>query len=710
MATWLHADDPVSLLGRVAMAPWDEASFGPHTIEPVTWSQASSSSDWIHEVVWCARNTGARSDEQVAVHRFIAQAGAMPTLDTLHALAMQDISSSDDDGGEAASTIGGFHGQRDLMDRPEVQDMELPPLVGAAIARAALIEAASVGRTPIPTQPVEAWVNALYPGGWNVLHTHAGSCYSAVLFLDDGGCCGSGSGYEPEGEGEGAASVSGRLALLPGAPPPLTAATAAAAGLHGDVLEAVNAVLERAADCVPHVRTGAHAMAAQTSRDGAEHWPWLLLDPIPGTCIVFPSAIAHCVLPTPRGSAPKPRVSIAFNYGACEPVMAHLLVMGAAGSMDDDDDGDGGDCGGDDAAAHNALMARGGRSAVRVRLFLEVEERLSFLMPEVVERPLPRHARSTRLPHRRPSERGDEDGCAECPPAKRVRATFPDGNDDEATSQPTIRTTKRISSHLEGRRCGARGNGVFATMDLPPGFVWHDSPVSVPATSNPDGSVETGSAEAGGAIARAACRGAAPTRPRRLPSLWAVDELMQEIFEGVVAGTAPFPELLRGPWRMSYVDRHLEMQGDPSELELPEYAVRLGICAEEYNLLAAMLQSNVARDGTAEGECGGSGLCLMPNIRLVNHSCAPNMELGYAPPSTGANDPDGPNDTCPPGLGSYVLRALRPIRAGEELTFSYIGTNTLTTAADRDERQALLSRRWGFLCDCTLCTEQTAVS
>ena len=59
----------------------------------------------------------------------------------------------------------------------------------------------------------------------------------------------------------------------------------------------------------------------------------LLLDPTPGTCVVFPSFVPHLVLPTPAAevlevAAPPPlRLSLAFNFGSCDPVMAHVLVL-----------------------------------------------------------------------------------------------------------------------------------------------------------------------------------------------------------------------------------------------------------------------------------------------------------------------------------------------------------------------------------------------
>ena len=62
--------------------------------------------------------------------------------------------------------------------------------------------------------------------------------------------------------------------------------------------------------------------------------------------------------------------------------------------------------------------------------------------------------------------------------------------------------------------------------------------------------------------------------------------------------------------------------------------------------------TQVARDAS------GGGYLLFPRIRLANHSCEPNTEVAHFPNAFAC---------CACGLGHYVLRATRPIRAGEEV-------------------------------------------
>ena len=73
-------------------------------------------------------------------------------------------------------------------------------------APAAAAESAALQQGLTPTSVDECWFNMLRPGGWNCLHTHAGSTYSAAFFVADGACS------------DAADPLAGRLAFLPGGP------------------------------------------------------------------------------------------------------------------------------------------------------------------------------------------------------------------------------------------------------------------------------------------------------------------------------------------------------------------------------------------------------------------------------------------------------------------------------------------------------------
>lgn len=72
---------------------------------------------------------------------------------------------------------------------------------------------------------------------------------------------------------------------------------------------------------------------------------------------------------------------------------------------------------------------------------------------------------------------------------------------------------------------------------------------------------------------------------------------------------------------------------------------------------------------------------LWVHAAYINHSCIPNARKEY----TG---------------DLMILRATRPIKAGEELFHAY------DESLDYDARQKALKRTWGFECDCALCTAE----
>jgi hypothetical protein len=602
-STWLAADDPLALLAAASTPTWqlpfDRLERTSH-FEPVEWQQPKGSTHCPlnHDVVWCERPTGS-----VAIHRFKHQSPKMQqdVIEEVLALTAQESPSEDQSsnvGGE-----GGFHGERDLLDRPEVQMSAMARSIRDAVNCASHAEAAALGRAPIATSGDEAWINALGAGGFNAIHIHPGSTYSAVLFAATGGC----------GEDDPSQRLAGRLAFVPSMAPDVQASAT-----DGSVPSPLNP------EAFAYRNEAAHLLAYDGDGQGPpspQAHRLLLIDPTPGTIVVFPSFLPHFVLPCPPSShqmtaasgndVTSLRLSVAANFGACEPVLAHTVVLPSS----------------------------------HVKLVFEVAEQLAF-----------------RVRQRVPADAAQEEqGGQGRRPSKRRRLV--ESSVDEAGSLG-------LEDHVEVRSSSI-GHGLYARVDLPAGWCLKDHPVCVP--EHPD------------------CAGG-DANARRLPSIHNVDELMREILEGAAAGCERLAALVKGRWKLTHVPRHLEAQGDGPDEGLPEWAVRLGTSVATYNLLAAQLQSNVARDAS------GEGLCLQPKIRLANHSCAGNMQLGYAP--------DWPS-ACPCGLGHYILQAMRPIRAGEELRYSYIGEGVLVEAGAREQRRAVLHRQWGFWCECSRCACET---
>ncbi|XP_031408035.1 histone-lysine N-methyltransferase SMYD3-like [Meleagris gallopavo] len=87
----------------------------------------------------------------------------------------------------------------------------------------------------------------------------------------------------------------------------------------------------------------------------------------------------------------------------------------------------------------------------------------------------------------------------------------------------------------------------------------------------------------------------------------------------------------------------------------------------------------------SNGEMQDVGVGLYPSMSLLNHSCDPNCVIifeGY----------------------QLLLRSVREIQIGEELTVSYIESLMPTS-----ERQEQLKRQYCFECDCCLCQDQEKI-
>ena len=88
-------------------------------------------------------------------------------------------------------------------------------------------------------------------------------------------------------------------------------------------------------------------------------------------------------------------------------------------------------------------------------------------------------------------------------------------------------------------------------------------------------------------------------------------------------------------------------------------------------------------DGLAPTADGVTRSAVFAHACRINHACHPSCHIAW-------------HD----GLGCMTVHALRSIQPGEELSVAYIGGDTLGTRASR---QALLSRTYGFCCQCAAC-------
>jgi hypothetical protein len=84
------------------------------------------------------------------------------------------------------------------------------------------------------------------------------------------------------------------------------------------------------------------------------------------------------------------------------------------------------------------------------------------------------------------------------------------------------------------------------------------------------------------------------------------------------------------------------------------------------------------------------GLSITPPVNFLNHACFPNASVTFCGGFLGPSRRNKPNQ----------VRALTPIKPGEEVTVSYSQSLHSQSAS---ERRGVLSEDWGFTCRCVAC-------
>jgi hypothetical protein len=82
------------------------------------------------------------------------------------------------------------------------------------------------------------------------------------------------------------------------------------------------------------------------------------------------------------------------------------------------------------------------------------------------------------------------------------------------------------------------------------------------------------------------------------------------------------------------------------------------------------------------------GIMFAPTLGRWNHSCFPNVAIQY-------------------NRGFVYARAVKNIKPGQEITFSYVPD--LYRGVGREQRMTLLKENWGFDCTCQGCTTDIIV-
>ena len=166
------------------------------------------------------------------------------------------------DAGVGKSVVGGWHSREDVMAWPEPEIGRLRDWIDEAV-KAIVVPTTGKSADAAPAAgTVSAWANVLRSGGYHRMHTHPGSVWSGVYYIDTG---------RPDPDHP----TSGRLELY-------------------------------------DPRTAVEMMPMAASPYGQP----FLVDPRPGLMVVFPSWVRHMVHPFVGEGA---RVTIGWNMLVTEP-------------------------------------------------------------------------------------------------------------------------------------------------------------------------------------------------------------------------------------------------------------------------------------------------------------------------------------------------------------------------------------------------------
>ena len=271
--------------------PWDSPP--PHLMQEAAFEMLPSRGVLEHEVLRARRG----QDAYINVHRFRLPAPAGST-DLNQFLASLALRKERECAGCNRSNVGGWHSRDDLWRWPEM-DGEHGRRV-ADVLQSALLQvkeyetqgslcqchvACEMGgsaaesrlRATQQMHTQEAWLNVSRAGNWNHFHTHPGSTLSGCYYVSN--AASASSAAAPCQAQCGSELLQGRLILLTSAPESVSE--------HSEnLVHRIWDEADRKLEAQP---------VAETSEGSSKNV--LVVDPVPGSLIVFPSFVPHLVLP-----------------------------------------------------------------------------------------------------------------------------------------------------------------------------------------------------------------------------------------------------------------------------------------------------------------------------------------------------------------------------------------------------------------------------
>eukprot|EP00760_Papus_ankaliazontas_P009565 PhM_4_TR14102/c0_g2_i1/m.95365/K11426/SMYD; SET and MYND domain-containing protein len=133
-------------------------------------------------------------------------------------------------------------------------------------------------------------------------------------------------------------------------------------------------------------------------------------------------------------------------------------------------------------------------------------------------------------------------------------------------------------------------------------------------------------------------------------------------------------------------DEFLDWCSSFAALFISHFHTDLGVITEDLIRLMCIVRANSL--GFPFNSEVTLGWCLQTTVSMLNHSCTPNCAITAAGQEK----------------NKMEVRTLRRVRAGEELTISYIDVHDPQNLSVDVRREAIFDR-YRFSCDCELCSE-----
>jgi Putative 2OG-Fe(II) oxygenase len=177
---------------------------------------------------------------------------------------------------EVSNAGGAFHGQPHFLAGSKSScQKELYNIIRITLECVECLYGSSADELALEADEMETWVNISRHGSWNRLHTHEGSAWSGVYYVQN-----------PALHDD---SYSGRLVLKPTTHP-----------------------LEDTYQLSTREKTRLRPRVG-CDLPQIDETAYLDIPPVPGSLILFPGWLHHCVLPSSMEERKGPRISIAFN-------------------------------------------------------------------------------------------------------------------------------------------------------------------------------------------------------------------------------------------------------------------------------------------------------------------------------------------------------------------------------------------------------------